>query len=110
MNPLVSAFFAYCRNRLEENHFCILISQEQITGQGIAPLPWRISTLARKQFRLRDEKIGIFENNRELPVYINVMQAAPENGAVQNMPELQIGKPAVRESWLMVKPRPREKE
>lgn len=106
----VRHFFANCQAILKEGGFCVLLSKEVKTGAGRYPLPWMLSNIARRSFRLRDEKIGLLSDEKGDPVYVNVLQAIPEIGpAHDKLPALQVGATAIREQWVKPKPPPRRK-
>lgn len=105
----IDHFLTKCRAILREGGFCVVLSQEVETHDGRYPLPWIVSSLARKTFRLRDERIGLGAFDAQ-PLYVNVLQAVPEIGPVHDaLPLLHLGKPAVREQWIKPRPKPRGK-
>ena len=107
----VRHFLKGCKDVLREGGFCVMLSKEISTTSGRFPLPWILSSLARQIFRLRDERIGLVDSDNATPTYINVLQAIEEIGPVHNeLPRLQIGRPAVHEQWLKPKPKPRNKK
>lgn len=107
----VRQFLANCRAALKEGGFCVLLSQEVTTDAGRYPLPWVLSSLARRSFRLRDERIGLPDADDAAPTYVNVLQAAKETGPVHaDLPALRIGVPAIRTQWVKPKPKPRSKK
>ncbi len=106
----VRRFLDNCRAILKEGGFCVLLSQEVETAAGRFPLPWMLASLARGTFRLRDERIGL-QADDAAPVYVNVLQAIPENGPVHEaLPTLHVGAPAIREQWVKPRPKPRNKK
>lgn len=106
----VRQFLANCRAVLKEGGFCVLLSQEVETTAGRYPLPWMLASLARRSFRLRDERIGL-QADGVAPVYVNVLQAIPEIGpSHETLPALHVGTPAIREQWVKPRPKPRNKK
>ncbi len=106
----VRRFLANCRAVLKDGGFCVLLSQEVETAAGRYPLPWMLSSLARRSFRLRDERIGL-QADDAAPVYVNVLQAIPEIGPVHEaLPALRVCAPAIREQWVKPRPKPRNKK
>ncbi|AOX21553.1 DNA methyltransferase [Kozakia baliensis] len=111
-NPeFLCGFFENCKNVLRDGGFCVLLSQEVASQAGRYPLPWMLSSLARRSFRMRDEKIGLLSEETAAPTYLNVLQAIDEIGPIhEKAPSVHVGVPAVREQWVKPRPRPRSKK
>jgi len=104
-------FLGRCHSILKPGGFCVMLSQEVEMAEGRYPLPWMLSSLARHDYRLRDERIGLLSADDAAPTYVNVLQAIDEIGPVHaTLPNLHIGAPAIHKQWVKPKPKPRNKK
>jgi DNA modification methylase len=70
--------FAALRERLHEDRYCgLVIGMEEKHGAGF-PLPWSVALACRDHLRLRDEKVGLVEDD-DFVYYELFMQANDDN-------------------------------
>ena len=55
-------FYSGLRKTLGEGRYCCVIVECPRAGEGGFPIPWAVALAARSHLRLRDEKIGLVEN------------------------------------------------
>jgi len=103
-------FEAVQRLLIPNRYCCVLANMGEVAGTGY-PIPWSIALSARRNLRLRDEKIGLMETSNSL-VYCLFMQSEkderPANPILPN--EVNVAKDTkLIPAWIIPKSPPRKK-
>jgi len=107
------SFFEALRASLKKERYCCVIVDVPQTGGGGFPLPWPVALAARTHLRLRDEKIGLIENQGQV-LYCLFMQANGDTRpvALVTQDSLRVSSSKLRTTvpaWIIPKPPPRKK-
>ena len=99
------------RKLLNEEKYCTILVNMFDSGGTTFPIPWSVALSCRDYLRLRDEKIGLIENENTT-VYYLVMQSKNDKRSVTFLkPEnLHLTEPSIKiPSWIIPKPPPRKR-
>jgi hypothetical protein len=108
------SFFEALRASLKKDRYCCVIVDNPQTGAGGFPLPWPVALAARTHLRLRDEKIGLVENQGRV-FYCLFMQANGDTRptALVTQDNLRLSPSELWATtvpaWIIPKPPPRKK-
>jgi DNA modification methylase len=106
------SFFRLMQQVLVPLKYCaVLVEQRDLGGSGF-PIPWAVAMSCRDHLRLRDEKIGLIEENGTL-LYCLFMQAERDKRASLTLtPEtIVLAKSDIQiPGWTIPKPPPRHKD
>ena len=113
INVHADRFFDSLRAALSDNRYCCVMVGLPEAGGGGFPFPWAVALAARMSLRLRDEKVGLVENERRV-FYSLFMQAnddgRPKEMLTNNTLRLSDAKLGQRmPPWIIPKPPPRRK-
>jgi DNA methylase len=98
---------AALRRVLRPNCYCALIVRG---GVPKIPFAWALSLLARERLKLRDEKIGLCDQNEE-PYYCVILEAADDRQPAAFLDWNRIAtanQPNTAPNWIIPKPPPRK--
>jgi hypothetical protein len=108
-----NSFFEGLRASLKDDRYCCVMVGVPQAGGGGFPFPWAVALAARSHLRLRDEKIGLIENEGRV-FYCLFMQAKEEGRAPEmvsrdclRLSDSKLGQDVP--AWIIPKPPPRNK-
>ena len=99
------------RNVLVPNRYCAVLVETQGKGGSGFPLPWAVALSLRSHLKLRDEKVGIAEQEGKI-TYCLFLQADNDarKAAYLDPKTLSITSPQITiPAWTIPKPPPRKK-
>jgi len=67
-------FFTRLRKLLSDGRYCAIVVRTPETGGAGFPIPWSVALSCRDHLKLRDEKVGLIEDEERL-YYVLIMQA-----------------------------------
>lgn len=113
INMHAEGFFADLRAALRDNRYCCVMVGLPGPGGGGFPFPWAVALAARMSLRLRDEKVGLVENERRV-FYSLFMQANDDGRPKESLTKKTFHLSDAKRSqdmpaWIIPKPPPRRK-
>jgi len=111
LNGADDRVFGLIRRILVPNRYCCVLSEPGGPGSSGTPFPWSVALASRDHLRLRDEKIGIVQDEGRL-YYCLFMQAQDDVRPKHILRADQIRQSTPMRSipaWIIPKPPPRSK-
>ncbi len=113
INQYAEFFFEALRTALKDDRYCCVMVGLPQAGGGGFPFPWAVALASRAHLRLRDEKIGLIEDDGRV-FYCLFMQACDDGRPREIMTKQSIRLSDAKfcqdvPAWIIPKPPPRRK-
>ena len=113
INQYAEGLFEGLRAALREDRYCCVMVGLPQAGGGGFPFPWAVALAARSHLRLRDEKIGLIEDEGRV-FYCLFMQANEDGRPRESMTKKSLRLSEAKfcqnvPAWIIPRPPPRRK-